>query len=255
MSLLVCVLMCFMGLMKVRQACISHTLNRTFCDGDDDVFYRFDESETGVYLTHFEHDILWWWCVLQVWWEWDRCVSHTQWAGHSGVWPPRSHSTLDWQRLCELHPQRLCRLGKPFRRFVLSNQVLFYPIFFHLLGIVTLTGVIILWLRSNCSLNLVQQIWKLIKLFLFQCYILLCWSVLISASDFFVVVVIARFHWPITDSQNALAWHRCYGLWKGCQRCFQAFHWPMELHQGLCCLLSKLPRMLLPECQELNNQL
>ena len=56
MSLLVCVLMCFMGLKKVRQVCISHTLNWTFCD--DDVFYRFDESETGVYRTHFEQDIL-----------------------------------------------------------------------------------------------------------------------------------------------------------------------------------------------------
>ena len=57
-SLLACVLMCFTGLVKVRQVCILHTLNRTFCDGVDDVFYRFDESETGVYRTHSEQDIL-----------------------------------------------------------------------------------------------------------------------------------------------------------------------------------------------------
>ena len=127
----------------MRQVCIAHTLNRTFCDDDDDVFYRFDESETGVYRTHSEQDILE--CGLQ---------------GATRLWIGKDYVNFihkDFVGLENPFEGLFCQIKRSSIPFFSSSWY----------SNLDSVGVIILWLQSNCSLNLVQQIWKLIKLYFY----------------------------------------------------------------------------------------
>ena len=149
------------------------------------MFYRFDESETGVYRTHSEQDILE--CGLQ---------------GATRLWIGKDYVNFihkDFVGLENPFEGLFCQMkcsSIPLSSFSSSS---WYSNF-------DSVGVIILWLRSNCSLNLVQQIWKLIQtVFLFQCYIFSCWSVLMSASNLLLLLLLPDF---IDRSQTPrMPWH------------------------------------------------